>query len=367
VTNARRHQQGYIFRKGDSWYLRYYEQVAVPEGVTISKRKCKKLADCDRNHKSKQSVRRLAEDFLKPFNDGTNTPTSGMTLREFVEISYLPYAREQKSPSTFDGYRKMWKRYLEPRTDIPLRDFRTVDCECLMHEIAKQYSISTTTLKHVKNLLSDIFRYAIRTGILNTANPIRDSSVPKGKASKETYAYDLFEIRKMLSVLVGPERSVVAVAAFAGLRRGELRGLRLTDYDGDTLTVRQSIWKKHEGPPKGKRGSGSIPVIPYLKAILDEHIATHPLKKYLFENQSGGVADLDYLSSKVIKRVLTVAGLPGTGGMLREEGSLPTFTSLRCRTLRSKQFSGTVTWLSHVGPISKLVVSTPKAWQQCGL
>jgi hypothetical protein len=43
-----------------------------------------------------------------------------------------------------------------------------------MNEIAKQHSISTTTcLKHVKNLLSGIFRYAIRTGSLNTANPIR--------------------------------------------------------------------------------------------------------------------------------------------------------------------------------------------------
>jgi hypothetical protein len=59
------------------------------------------------------------------------------------------------------------------RTDIPLRDFRTFDCDCLMNEIAKQYSISTTTLEHVKNLLSGIFRYAIRTGSLNTANPIR--------------------------------------------------------------------------------------------------------------------------------------------------------------------------------------------------
>jgi integrase len=313
MTSSQRHQQGYIFRKGDSWYLRYYEQVGIPGGQPIAKRKCKKLADYDRGHKSKQSVRRLADEFLKPFNDGTHTPTSSMTVRQFVEASYLPYVKEHKNPSTFDGYRKMWRRYLESRTDIALREFRTVNCESLMSEIAKQYSVSTTTLKHVKNLLSGIFRYAIRTGNLNSANPIRDSSVPKGKASKETYAYDLVEIRKMLKILVGPERAVVAVAAFAGLRRGELRGLRLTDYDGDTLTVRQSIWKKHVGPPKGKRGTGSVPVIPYLKAILDEHIATYPLKEYLFENQSGGVADLDYLSSKVIKRVLAADGQPWHG------------------------------------------------------
>jgi integrase len=313
MTDPRRHQSGYIFRKGGGWYLRYYEQVSVTGGPSVAKRKCKKLADYDRDHKSKQSVRRLADEFLKPFNDGTYTPTSSMTVRAFVEMSYLPFAKEQKSPSTFDGYRKMWKRYLEVRTDVPLRDFRTVDCERLMNEIAKQYSVSTTTLKHVKNLLSGIFRYAIRTGNLNSANPIRDASVPKGKASKETYAYSLLEIRNMLGVLIGPERAVVAVAAFTGLRRGELRGLRLRDYDGEVLTVRQSIWRKYIGPPKGKRGTGSVPVIPYLKAILDEHIATYSLKEYVFENESGGVADLDYLSAKVIKRALTAAGLPWHG------------------------------------------------------
>jgi integrase len=85
---------------------------------------------------------------------------------------------------------------------------------------------------------------------------------------------------------------VVAVAVFAGLRRGELRGLRLIDYDGDTLTVRQNIWKKHVGRQKGKRYRVSTGD-PYLKAILDEISRAIPLKEYIFENQSGGIADLD--------------------------------------------------------------------------
>jgi hypothetical protein len=50
--------------------------------------------------------------------------------------------------------------------------------------------------------------------------------------------------------------ALVCETAFAGLRRAELRWLRLTEYDGYTLTVRQSIWKKHVGPPKGKSADG---------------------------------------------------------------------------------------------------------------
>jgi integrase len=313
VTASHRHQQGYIFRKGQGWYLRYYDAVVTPSGVTMRKAKCKKLVDYGGKFRSKSSVKSLAEEFLQPLNDGTHTPTSVMTLRAFVEGNYLPYVKEHKRPSTHDGYRKMWKRYLESRTGIPLRNFGTFECETLLHEIAKTYSISTTTLKHVKNLLSGIFRYAIRTGSIRSANPVRDASVPKGKASKDTYAYSLPEIRKMLNVLLGPERTVVAVAAFTGLRRGELRGLRLSDYDGEFLTVRQSIWRRHVGAPKGKKGTGSVPVIPFLKTILDDHIATYALKEYIFENQHEGVLDLDALSTKVIRPALSATGVAWHG------------------------------------------------------
>jgi integrase len=50
--------------------------------------------------------------------------------------------------------------------------------------------------------------------------------VPKGRDSKETYAYSLEEILPMLSTLDGVAKAVVAAAAFTGLRHSELRGLR---------------------------------------------------------------------------------------------------------------------------------------------
>jgi integrase len=310
---SRRHQVAYIFRKGNGWYLRYYDEVVGNDGKSTRKAKCRKLADYGGKYRSKSSVKTIAEEFLKPLNDGFHTPRSAMTLRAYGENVYLPYVKDDKRPSTYDGYRKMWFRYLSTCTDVPLRSFGTFECESLLSAIAKKYGVSTTTLKHIKNLLSGIFRHAIRTGTVRTANPVRDTSVPKGKASKETYAYSLKEIRMMLNVLLGAERTIVAVAAFTGLRRGELRGLRLSDYDGEVLKIQRSVWKKHVGPPKGKRGTGSVPVIPFLKAILDEHIDVYQPKEYLFENQHEGVVDLDYLSVKVIKPALLAAGVSWHG------------------------------------------------------
>jgi hypothetical protein len=137
-TSTQRHQQGYVFRKGNGWYLRYYDSVVASDGTTARKAKCKKLENYGGKYRSKTSVKALAQEFLRPFNDGTHTPVSGMSVREFVERQYLPYINEQKRPSTFDGYRKIWQAHLKDRMNMPLRDFRTVDCELLLTQITRK-------------------------------------------------------------------------------------------------------------------------------------------------------------------------------------------------------------------------------------
>jgi integrase len=304
VTSTRRHQQGYVFRKGNGWYLRYYDSVASSDGTSARKAQCKKLVDFGGKYRSKTSVRPLADEFLRPFNDGTYVPTSSMTVRAFVEGHYLPYAKDQKRPSTYDGYRKMWKAHLKDRMNMPLREFRTVDCETLLNQIVRKHDLGVRTIAHIKHLISGIFRYAIRTGFLNGVNPVRDVALPKAKPPLDTYAYGLGEITKMIELLPDPARTIIAVAAFTGLRRGELRGLELKDYSTGALMVQRSVWKKTVGAPKGKRGTGAVPVIPWLGQIVDAYLLAYRPKKYLFEGLRGGTADLDYIVQSVILPLL---------------------------------------------------------------
>ena len=157
-----RHQDGYVFRSGRYWYLRYYETVINQTGEHQRVQRCKQLAVAEGTNRSKKAAQALAEAFLRPLNDGTHQPESTMSLKQFVEELYLPFVRRQKRPSTYNGYRKMWDRYLKTRADRAVRDFRTFECEQMLVGIATEYKVSTTTLRHVKNLLSGIFRYASR-------------------------------------------------------------------------------------------------------------------------------------------------------------------------------------------------------------
>jgi integrase len=183
---------------------------------------------------------------------------------------------------------------------MPLRDFKTVDCEALLRQIVRKRNLGVRTIGHIKHLLSGIFRYAIRTGFLNGANPVRDAVLPKAKAPSETHAYSLDEVLKMIELLPEPARTIVAVAGFTGLRRGELRGLEIGDYTAGVLMVQRSIWRQSVGEPKGKRGKGAVPVIPWLEKILGSYLRSTCPKKYLFEGIFGGPINLEKIVGSVI-------------------------------------------------------------------
>ena len=80
-----------------------------------------------------------------------------MSLRRFVEGHYLPFIELHNRISTYREYRNLWKRYLEPFGDIALRDFKTPDGERILWDVAKAHDLTSTTLGHIKALLSGIF------------------------------------------------------------------------------------------------------------------------------------------------------------------------------------------------------------------
>lgn len=170
----------------------------------------------------------------------------------------------------------------------------------MLNNIRAKNDLTTTTLRHVKHLLSGVFRYAIRCGILNPPNPVREVVAPDGRGSEDTYAHSLAEILRMLGVLPEPARTICAVAAFIGLRRGELCGLKPEDYDGQLRIVRRSVWRQNVGAPKGKRGTGAVPVIQPLAGTLEQYLLEYCPKTLLFESMSGGPVSNEYITREVI-------------------------------------------------------------------
>jgi integrase len=236
-----------------------------------------------------------------------------LSVVEFWDQEYFPYITTQCRPSTVNGYKNMWNLYLKGRLDLPLRDFRTVNCERLLQVIALEQNLSSAALKHVKHLLSGVFRYAIRTGALNGMNPVQAACIPRPRTGSETHADGLDQIQKMLDILPQPAKTIVAIAAFARLRKGELRALRPGDYDGTSLKIQRAAWRRYMTEPKGKRGIGTVPLILTAARLLDEHLASVKPENFIFETVHGGPADLEGMVRKIIRPKLAEAGLPWYG------------------------------------------------------
>jgi integrase len=234
-----------------------------------------------------------------------------MTLTRFVEDRYLPFVKSHKRISTFHGYRNMWRRYLKAFGETMLREFRTIDAERILESIAAKNQLTSTTLSHIKALLSGIFRYAKRQGVINSENPIRDVVLPKGKPAGQTHAYSLEEIIEMLNGLPEPATTIVAVAAFTGARKGELRGFLWEDYDGEQMRISQSIWRGHLLEPKTRQSKAPVPVIARLAQRLNRHrnLAGSPANGLMFRSPAGKPVNLDALAAKVIVPAVTKMGI----------------------------------------------------------
>lgn len=149
-----------------------------------------------------------------------------------------------------------------------------------LDSIARPQKLNRNSLKHIKAFLSAIFKLAKQQGYYQGENPVRDTATsPKAAKPQETYAYELSEIQQMLSVMPEPAATIFAVAAFTGLRRGELQGLRWEDYQGGEIRVSRAVWEGYVNDPKTRHSKGAVPVIKQVAERLEFHRLRHGNKQ----------------------------------------------------------------------------------------
>lgn len=291
-------QTGHIWRVKKSWYGRWYRD-EIEDGVLVRSQHAEKLCDYSDRYRSKKDVKPLLAEKLAPVNEGRCSAESTLTIVKYVEEFYFPYAETELKPSTVHGYRGIWRMYLKPRLgNIVLRDFTCGQATKLLTAIHGEHKLSKKSLRHCKGLLQTIFTHAKRTDVLASDNPIQGAGLPRAAvAADKTPAYATDEVMAMLHALNGPARTAVALMFFAGLRPGEARGMKWSDYDKNILHVRRSIWRKHSTGPKTEASLADVPVAEALREILSEVPRS---SDFILATPSGLPVDLHNLAARVI-------------------------------------------------------------------
>jgi integrase len=231
------------------------------------------------------------------------TEQMGATQRVGDFIEHVYFSNVQKRPSTIHGYRHIFDKHLKDRLgDVRIFDFTTGMGQKLLRDIAKETTLSHTSLKHIKHFLTGVFTFAKQESVLNSENPMRDVAIPKGEESRSTHAYNLEEVLAMLEVLPEPAKIIVATAAFTGLRRSELRGIRWEDIGDNELRVSRSVWNTHiEERTKTAASKAPIPLVPILQKWLQAHWNDFPADGFIFAGpKMGRPLNLANLARRVI-------------------------------------------------------------------
>ena len=296
-----------LYSKNGSWHVRFRQ-----DGRRLSH----KLGSMQDFPRERDIAPRYHEFMSEHSQQKTKPITPDQTLREFVQNSFFDYIERKKKPSTVKGYKQVWNTYLDATLGaLKLSEFSRADGRLTLEKL--QAKFSRNTVQNCKIMLSSAFKRALALDLIE-ANPIHDLALEEDSSSVQTDSldgarYTIAEVERVLAVLKGRDRALVASMFFGALRPGEAGALTWEDYSGVTLRIKQAVWEGEVGTPKTKGSAASVPVIEPLRQVLDAYKPTTAGMSWMFPGATGKPIRTSALGFRVMKDAFKRAGVEWRG------------------------------------------------------
>lgn len=302
--------------RGSSWYAKY----RLPNGRQVQRRLGPAWTEKGRppdGYFTRRTAQEALAAILTDARRGTLTdvPQTGITFRDAAEewLRYVEFDR-QRRPSTVGDYRNLLNGALLPEFgDLPIEDVTVDRIDRYRVRLVAEGKLSARSINKRLVAIHAVFRRAQRVYGLG-ANPA--AAVERQPMSRSgDLAVLTVEQVEALARNADDEQdaALYRVAAYTGLRLGELRALRWRDVDfgKQAIVVRRSYTRGQEGATKSGR-IRSVPLSSQAAKSLDglsrRSGFTEP-DDLVFPNETGQPID----DSKLRRRFhasLDRAGLP---------------------------------------------------------
>lgn len=231
--------------------------------------------------------------------------------KKWIEVGISESVRQ----STANGYVDIYNRYIKQflgRKKLSEIDVNVID-EWLIY-LGKK-GMSASTRKRARQTCGAIFKYAIKKR-LAFSNPVADSQSPKAdqnSVSRVRPPLSLLEANQYLKMFKATEiDSIVYLALFTGMRRGEIIGLDWSDisFEDKSISINktavETTFTRSDGskftklvlnPPKTAHSKRKIPITePVLQALKRQQIKQHKqrLKAGQTWQESGAVFTTEF-------------------------------------------------------------------------
>jgi integrase len=261
----------------------------------------------------KRDAQRLLQPFLDKVNASLSTPSrerKNTTFAGFVEIWERDYLALSK-PSTKSTAKSNLKRL---KASLGKKDMRKIDAgdiQRLISSMTKE-GLDPKTIRNLWGTVSLIWQAALAQKYVDALLP--KPTLPR-KSKKRPRFFTINDVAQIITASNNEHRVFYWLAAETGLRSGELAGLRLSDIDGERLTVNRSVWHGKEQSPKTDNAVRTLALSPQLLPLLWEQIQRQKAKRheFLFSASTGSPWDINVFRYRKMTKLLKSLGIQPAG------------------------------------------------------
>lgn len=226
-----------------------------------------------RGHAERSGLERRAAERLdarrkKEVRNGTFAPSSDASIKIGKYLSDWLDGRKGRSVRVERSYLENHVLTREWFCGIRMDDAAPKHIQKLIEQIRDEAKISHKTTQNIFTVLSSAFRAAERKDIVKRRVCMLDPKTLVPNSEVKT-PYTVAEIKLLLAAANGPRLVWIALAAYTGMRCGEVCGRRWRDWqtDPEPLGALQ-IATQYDGLPLKTDAPRVAPVLPELAAIL---------------------------------------------------------------------------------------------------
>lgn len=212
------------------------------------------------------------------------------TLRECCEayLSENPNVGERWAETC----RRNMRLHMADLLDLPIVAI-TPPVVRAWHAKALRGTGGRTSISQAYRFLRSVLGVAVADGVLDR-NPCQSPGAGYRKAPERGIASPA-QVAELIEAITPRYRAAVVLAAWCGLRRGEVCALRTTDVDlgAGTVTVRHNWVELLESPrayekdPKSDAGKRTVTVPPHVLDLLREHASQYAGAELFFIGRDG--------------------------------------------------------------------------------
>ena len=221
---------------------------------------------------------RISED-----GQSLETAKTEYTFTEFFKV-WLESIRPTVAETTFEGYEHTSHRIISyfdrVFPDIKLSELKAMELQRFYNDMYAS-GLSANTIKHYHANIHKALKYAVKMDLI-TVNESEKTERPKMEKFEAMF-YNEHELGLLFNAFRGDRMEIVVlIAAYYGLRRSEIIGLRwdAIDFEKGTITIREKAYvvkdddgsrvTKFHNQLKTRASHRTLPLIPFIRDLLKE-------------------------------------------------------------------------------------------------